>query len=200
MSRIFTGISIALFFLMVSCASVPELNTHYQMPFPSDQLKGKRVVLVIEDDRKTSDLLGSGAGAEFRRFTNKVTFSIARPGEAGFRLGSYDVPGMLKEAFKRRLESEGVLVGFNNESPDKLLIISINELLLDREGRMWKGRMAYEAKIVDDGRVSSRENISGRSEKARLVGRQGADEVMGEMVSDMVNRLDLVRLFKEAGI
>ncbi len=200
MSRIFTSISIGLFFLMASCASVPELNTHYQMPFPSGQLKGKRVVLVVEDTRKASDLLGNGAGAEFSRFTNKVTFSIARPGEAGFRLGPYDVPGMIKEAFKRRLESEGVILGFDKKDPDKHLIISISELLLDLEGRMWKGRMAYEAKIVDDGRVSSRENISGQSEKARLVGRQGADEVMGEMVTDMVNRLDLIRLFKEAGI
>jgi hypothetical protein len=167
---------------------------------PGGELKGKKIVLVVEDRRKSSELLGSGAQGEFERFTGKITFSIARPGESGFRLGPYDAAGMIREAFKRRLESEGVVLGDDKDKGGKRLVISLEELSLDLQSRMWRGKMSYEAKITDDGRVSSRESISGQAERTRLVGRQGADEVMGEMVTDLINRLDLRRLFREAGV
>ncbi len=183
-----------------ACASLPELNTHYRIPMPSGELKGKKILLVVEDKRKNKDLLANGAKGQFERFTGKVTFSIARPGEAGFRLGPYDAIGMLHEAFKRRLESEGIVLGSERDERLKKLVIQLEELSLDLDGRMWTGRMGYQALIMDDGRISSRETVSVQAERARILGRQGADEVMGDLVTDLVNRLNISRLFREAGV
>lgn len=187
-------------FLFASCATVPELNTHYDIPPSTGDLKGKRIALVVEDNRGTRDLLGSGAREEFKYFTGRITFSIARPGEAGFRLGPYDVQGMVKEAFKRRLQWEGVVLANEKDGDAKTLFISIDEMSLDLDGRMWRGKMSYQAKVLSNGRISSKESVSGQAERAKILGRKGADEVMSDMLTDLVNRLDLKRLFKEAGI
>ena len=155
---------------------------------------------MVEDKRSSRDLLGPGARSEFEHFTGRITFSIARPGDAGFRLGPYDVPGMVREAFKRRLEWEGVIIVSEKDGNTKRLVIYLEEMLLDLDGRMWRGKMSYQAGILDDGRVSSKESVTGQAERAKILGRKGADEVMSDMLTDLVNRLDIRRLFSEAGI
>jgi hypothetical protein len=40
--------------------------------------------------------------------------------------------------------------------------------------------------------------ISGQGERVKLVGKGDADKVMGEVFEDLVNRLDLPRLFQQA--
>ena len=63
--------------LIPSCAAIPELKVHYRLPPASDQLKGKKVVLALEDARTTKEILGQGAQEEIGNFSGHFTFSFA---------------------------------------------------------------------------------------------------------------------------
>ena len=136
---------------MFSCASIPELKVHYQLPPRSDELKGKRVVLVIKDARMTKEILGQGAQKEFKNFSGNFSFSLARYNEPGFKIGIFQVPAMIREAFKRRLENLCLKVLFERSPAEPRLLIVLQEFLLDFQGRKWVAKMSYEARLVKDG-------------------------------------------------
>jgi hypothetical protein len=60
--------------------------------------------------------------------------------------------------------------------------------------------MAYEARLSKDGKVLARQIVSGEGERMKIMGREQADIILGEVFTDLVNRVDLDRLFREAGL
>ena len=201
-SRYFVGI---LFLLVwtVSCATVPELKINYRLPPKSKALESKRVVVGFEDARASKDIMGRGAKKEYKNFTGNITYSLAREDEPGFRRGAYKVPSLFKDVFKRRLRYLGAEVVLNKEYSDVELRIVLKELLLDlvKEDlvkKKWTVTMSYEAQIIQNGEVLANQMISGKGERAKVMGKVDADKVMGEVFEDLVNRLDVPRLFQRA--
>jgi hypothetical protein len=183
--------------VMTACASVPELKVNYQLPPRSDQFKGKRVDLGFEDARSTKKIFGPGSREEFRGFTGNISFSVARYNEPGFKIGAFSLPDLFKEALKKRLENMGMDV-LNEPAPGvPELWIALNEFELDLVSRKWVARMNFEAKLMKDGKILATQIISGQAERIKLIGRSGADVVLGEIFTDMVNRLDVARLFEQ---
>lgn len=195
--RYFIGI---LFLLtgVVSCATVPELNVSYRLPPKSDELKGKKVFFGFEDVRKSKDLIGGGARESFKNFSGNISFSLARGDEPGFKMGVYDIPSLFREVFERRLEYLGVEVVSSRTESEIEMVIVLKDFLLDLIDRKWTVTIAYEARVRKDGEVLASQMISGEAERLKLVGRGDADKVMGEIFTDMVNRLDVARLFQQA--
>ncbi len=201
-SRCFVGI---LFLLVgaVSCATVPELTINYRLPPRSTALQFKRVFIGFEDARASKDLMGSKAKKEYRNFTGNITYSLAREDEPGFRRGAYKVPSLFKDVFQRRLINLGAEVVSDKEDGDVELRIVLKELLLDlvKEDlvkKKWTVTMSYEARIIQNGEILAKQMISGQGERAKIVGKGDADKVMGEVFEDLVNRLDVPRLFQQA--
>ena len=58
--------------------------------------------------------------------------------------------------------------------------------------------MDYEARLLHDNRILKKQMISGTAERFRLWGLKQADTVMSEIMTDMVNRLDVAKMFREA--
>jgi hypothetical protein len=194
-----------LFFLVwvVSCATVPELIIDYQLPQKSVALQSKRVVVGFEDARTSKDLMGRGAEKEYKNFTGNITYSLARDDESGFRRGAYKVSSLFKDVFKRRLRYLGAEVFTDTEYGDVELRIVLKELLLDliKEDlvkKKWTVTMSYEAQLIQNGEVLASQKISGQGERAKIVGKGDADKVMSEVFEDLVNRLDVPRLFQQA--
>jgi hypothetical protein len=203
-SRCFVGI---LFLLVgtVSCATVPELRVNYRLPPKSEALKSKRVFVGFEDARASKDLIGRGAKKEYKNFTGNITYSLARDDESGFRRGAYKVPSLFKDVFQRRLTYLGAEVVSNEEYSDVELRIVLKELLLDLVEedlvkKKWTVAMSYEGRLIQNGEVLANQIISGQGERAKVVGKGDADKVMGEVFEDLVNRLDVPRLFQQAGL
>ena len=201
-SRCFVGV---LFFLVgaVSCATVPELKINYRLPPKSRALESKRIVVGFEDARASKDLMGRGAKKEYKNFTGNITYSLARDDEPGFRRGAYKVPSLFKDVFQRRLRYLGAEVVSSKEYSDVELRIVLKELLLDlvKEDlvkKKWTVAMSYEAQIIQNGEVLASQKISGQGERVKVVGKGDADKVMGEVFEDLVNRLDVPRLFQQA--
>ena len=61
-------------------------------------------------------------------------------------------------------------------------------------------KISYEAKLLKEGKVLATRTVSGQAERFKLIGRDEADRAMGEIFSDMINRLDVVGLFKSLGL
>ncbi len=201
-SRCFVGI---LFLLIgaVSCATVPELKINYRLPPKSRALESKRIVVGFEDARASKDLMGRGAKKEYKNFTGNITYSLARDDEPGFRRGAYKVPSLFKDVFQRRLRYLGAEVVPDKEYADVELRVVLKELLLDlvKEDlvkKKWTVAMSYEAQIIQNGEVLASQKISGQGERVKVVGKRDADKVMGEVFEDLVNRLDVPRLFQQA--
>ena len=183
--------------LITSCASIPELKVHYQLPPLSDQLKGQKVVLAFEDARRKNEVLGQGAKNQFKGFPGNFSFSVARFDERGFKIGIFQLSAMIMEGFRRRLENLGLEVVFEQSNRDPQLLIILNEFLLDLVNRKWEVKMSYEARLIMEGEVLSTHTISVQGMRYRLVvGRGGANTVLGEAFTDMVNKLDVFRLFQ----
>lgn len=189
-----------LMILLFSCSPLPHLNVNYRLPQQTDALKGKEVFLAVEDMRTVREILGKGARKEFESFSGNISFSVARGSDSGFKIGVYDLPSLYREAFKKRLENSGVDVVTETREGQVALRIVIQDFNLDLVGRKWKVQMGYEGSLIKDGNVLAKQMISGEAERLKVVGRGQADAVLGEIFTDTMNRLDLNRLFQQAGL
>jgi hypothetical protein len=185
--------------LVVSCAPIPYLEVEYRLPAKSQALNGKRVYVAVEDMRTNKDIIGEGASDDFENFSGNISFSVAHTSGPGTRVGIYDLPSLFKEAFIRRLRNEGVEVVPGVERGTVKLTLVLQRFLLDLTDREWSLKMAYELKLSRDGNVLSTQMVSGDGERLKLVGRDQADVLAGEVFTDLVNRADLIRLFRDVG-
>ena len=185
--------------LMVSCASIPELQVLYKLPPPSKQLKGRLVALTVDDERASKTVLGKGAKEEFKGFSGNISLSVADYNDKELKVGIFNAPDLMREAFKRKLENLGVGV-LPEKTLGKLeLVIVLKEFSLDVVGREWVAKMSYEARLTTPKGAVATQFVNGQAERYKLFGRDSADTLMGEIFTDMVNALDLARLFKQAG-
>jgi hypothetical protein len=183
--------------LLVSCASITNLNVLYRLPQSSSQFSGREVSLVFEDVRPSRNLLGEGARQELKSFPGNIVYSIAKYQQAGFRLGPYQLEEMMKDAFKRRLENMGFRVVSTAGASVPQMSIVLQEFSLNYLSRKWLADMKYEARLLDDGKLLATQSISAQTERYRVVGKKGADEALGEVFSDALNRLNVARLFEQ---
>lgn len=186
--------------LLVGCATIPELKLLYQLPPPTDRLKGQTVFLSIQDARGTKDIISEGAKEDFRGFTGDITLSVARSNEAGFRMGPFNFDALMWEGFRRRLETHGISVSREPLPSGPELKVMVQAFSLDRVDRNWVSTMSFEARLLEGDRVLARQAVSGSAERAKILGKRDADKAMSEVFSDTVNRLDLDGLFSEAGL
>ncbi len=183
---------------LLSCSRLPYLEVSYRLPAKPDALAGQRVSLDMEDVRAVKDMIGAGARYEFENFSGSISLVVASDSGTGVRVGIYDPPSLFKEAFKKRLENAGVRVLPGKESGAPNLTIIIQRFLLDLVNKEWKVQMAYEARLSKDGKVLARQIVSGEGERMKVLGRDQADTVLGEVFTDLVNRVDLAKLFRDA--
>jgi hypothetical protein len=186
---------------MASCATIiPELQVQYTLPPPSDQLKRRAVSLTIEDRRADKSILGRGAREEFEGFSNSVSLSVADAGQKRSSVGIFQVPALMKEAFERRLARSGVKVLSDKTAGAPGLVIVLKEFSLDLVGREWLAKMSYEARLTGEKGGVATQFINGEAERYKVYGRDSADTLMGEIFTDMVNSLNMKRLFEQAGL
>jgi uncharacterized lipoprotein YajG len=186
--------------LFGGCATIPELKLLYQLPPPRDRLRGQTVFLSIQDARATKDIISEGASEEFRGFTGYISLSVARSNEPGFKMGAYDFNGLMREAFRRSLETHGIRISEKQRPSEPELRVIVNAFTLDLVDRNWVSTMAYEAKLMMDDRILAKQMVSGSAERAKILGKIGADKAVSEVFSDTVNQLDIEGLFSEADL
>ena len=181
----------------ISCATVPELRVEYRVPEASSILEGREISLAFEDIRTNKEILGPGAKKDFKGFAGNIALSIAHGDEKGFRVGLYDIQSLFLELFRKRCETLGIKIVPKGKIIQNHIVIALKELSLDLDNRKWIAKMSYEARLMNDDRMVKKQMISGQTDHVKIVGRAQADKVMGDIFTDLINKLDITKLLQE---
>ena len=193
-------LALALVFLAVllnACATKPSLKVRYQLPSTSAALTGETVSLTISDHRKDPSFLGSSAKKSLKNFDGTFSLVVLNNDGIGNWTGAFYIDSLLKEIFKQRLENEGGQVSATADGAGARLEIQLKEFKLDIVDRKWVLRMSYQAGLSGHTGVLAEESVSGSAERLKVAGKTDAEKIIGELVTDMVNKLDVATLFQK---
>jgi len=181
-----------------ACTPKPFLKVQYQLPSPSSTLAGKKVSLAVSDMRGKKVFLTETARKSLKNFNETFSLVVLREDGSGNLTGVYDIVPLFTEVFQQRLKNEGIQVAAVADDAIPELKIEITEFQLDLVGRKWVVSINYRASLLDSGDLLSMESVSGEAERLKVTGKSDAEKVLAELFSDMVNKLNLVRLFEQA--
>ena len=202
---LFFSVSV-LFLFMISCSSVPMLNINYRAPEKTGQLAGKKVVLEIKDSRTDKDMLDPGAKEEFQNASESLSLSVAEGNEKGFKIGIFQLTDLMRQVFEERFKSFGITTLTDKEKTggEPKVVIEIKAFKLELTPgtikRNWRASMNYGIEISGNGKTLAGTTITGQSEKLKIIGKKEADSLASDLVTDLVNRVDMPALFKQAGL
>jgi hypothetical protein len=181
--------------LMLSCSPTHFLRVQYQLPSSTDSMQGMDVSFAYKDMRINKNNTTQSAKEELKDFSGEFTLVVAQGPDGGKLLGAFDLPSMLKEIFKQRLENSGINVR-GEAYPDNQVEFILKEFLLDYKDRKWIMTMSYELNLIKSGETVITETVSGQAERLKVIGGKEAERVMSELITDMVNKIDLQQFFK----
>ena len=192
-----SALAVVMAVMMSACASKPFLKVQYRLPSSSTALTGETISLTISDLRKDAAFLSGNAKKSIENFNDTYSLVVVRDDGSGNLIGAYDVYSLLREIFKQRLENEGGRVLATAENANASLAIQLKEFKLDIVDRKWTLRMGYQASLSKNKGVFAKESVSGSAERLKVMGKTDAEKILGELVTDMVNKLDVVELFEK---
>jgi len=186
-------ISIILVVAVLSsfCAAKNFLTVNYQLPRESVELKDARVALRVKDVREDPRIVTPSAKKVLKNFTGHFTLIVAQENKDDRLVGAFSLSSMVREIFKHRLENAGVRIVTEEEIDVPIVEIVLKEFKLDLPNRNWVIQMNYQANLIKQGRVVGGETITGSAERLRVISGKNAEKIIGELVSDVVNRLNL---------
>jgi hypothetical protein len=173
------------------CASKNLLTVNYQLPTQPVKLKDTRVALRVKDLREDTTIVTQSAKAALKNFTGDFVLIVAQANKEDRLAGAFKLTSMIREVFKYRLENAGVQVVTDEDIGDPIVEIVLKEFKLDLANRKWIIKMNYQANLIKQNRVVAGEKITGRAERLRVISGKNAEIILGELVSDVVNRLNL---------
>jgi uncharacterized lipoprotein YajG len=185
---------------ITACAGSSYINVRYQLPPPSDKLKGRAVFLDFKDMRTEKIFLSPTAQNEFKKFSGLFSLYLAKENKKDELLGGFSVETLFKEALKSRLETMGVKVV--SERPQDLPVIEIGlkEFSLDYKNIKWITNISYQARLLKDQGTTATENVSITGERMKTLGRGNVEKYLSEIFSDSLNKLNVRNLFQQVGL
>jgi len=182
-----------------ACTPSQFLKVHYQLPAEPDTLEGISVNLTFTDMRRNKAILSKAAREDLTDFSETFTLVVGPADTDGKLLGVYDLASLLKEVFTLRLQHSGIKVVDKKESMAEIEI-GLKDFRLDLKSRNWIFNMSYQLNLFKSGKLIASENTSGNAERLKTIGAREADKVISELVTDMINRLDVAAFFRQAGL
>ena len=113
-------------------------------------------------------------------------------------MGAYELPILFEVALKQRLQKLGVGIAATPSPSVPVFQIHINQFHINLIGQKWMADISYEASLTQDSQLIAREVVTGSAERLKVMGSGGAEKVIGEIFTDMINRLNIERLFQQA--
>ena len=184
--------------LVVACATKSYINVNYRLPLSSHDLKGKKIFLEIKDMRSVKTIFGEKAKTKFKNFTGLFLFSLSKGKKKNLVIGAFDLPSLFKTAFSGRLENMGIEVLTGPEKTEPVIEIDLQNFFLDLVDRKWVAEISYEARLIKDNKLLATETINGNAERFKILSQSDAEKVLGEIFTDVVNKLDFRKLFQKA--
>jgi len=196
--RRITAISIILFIgiLSSSCASKNFLTVKYQLPPQAVERKEIKVALAVKDIREDPGIATKSAKMALKNFTEHFALIVAQENKNDRLVGAFSLSSMIREVFKHRLENAGVVVAAEEDPLTPLVEIVLKEFKIDLQNRKWIITMNYQANLVKQDRIAAGQTVTGSAERMRVVSSKDAEIILGELVSDVANKLNLNELLQ----
>ncbi len=185
--------------MIVACAKKSYINIDYRLPVASDDLKGRSVFLDCQDARASKSIFSKKSEDEFKHFTGLFSLSV-HEGKEPFVAGTFDLKSLFKEAFSRRLQYMGIEVITQQDKTTPVVEIIVREFGLDLVDRSWVANITYDARLLKDNKLLYTVTTSGDAERVKVLGLGGAEKVLGEIFTDIVNQLDIRKLLDHAAL
>jgi hypothetical protein len=179
-----------------SCASKNFLTIKYQLPPQAAEQKEIRVALAVKDTREDPDIATKSAKTVLKNSTEHFALIVAQQNKNDKLVGAFSLSSMIKEVFKHRLENAGIVVASEEDPSIPLIEIVLKEFKLDLQNRKWVITMTYQADLIKENKIVASQAVTGTAERLRIVGSQDAEIVVGELVSDVANKLNLKELLQ----
>jgi hypothetical protein len=191
-------ISIILFVGIATtfCASKNFLVVNYKLPVEREISGETSVSLVFKDYREDQAILTKSARTALKNFSGNFTLIVSQENKNDRLAGAFSLHSLIRQIFKNRLENAGIRVASEGESRETVVEIILKVFKLDLVERKWVINMTYQANLVRQNRFAAGETITGSAERLRVVGSKDAELAIGELITDVVNRLNLGELFK----
>lgn len=176
------------------CASKNLLTVKYQLPPQPVQPKEIKVALQVKDMRENPNIATKSARLALKNFTEDFVLIVAQENKNDRLVGAFGLSSMLKKIFKHRLENAGVVVTEEQDPSIPLVEIVLKEFTIDLPNRNWVITMSYQANLIEQNRVVAGETVTGSAERLRVIGSKDAEIVLGELVTEVANKLNLNEL------
>jgi len=183
--------------LAFSCSSIPRFQLTYRLPAEQRALASNKVYVTMEDMREDKRIFGEGTRQKFKNTPEFISLYIALGAAPGTGKGMHQPPSLLKKALESRLQHEGIEVVPEGTAPIRMSVL-LKTFLLDRRDWIWKVTISYETRLSINGKVRASEIVSAEAERFELVGKEQAEAMLGELLTDVVNRLNLKKLFQQS--
>jgi hypothetical protein len=196
--------SVSLFISLIivayfsGCAARTYLKVDYHVPDTAQDLRGQVVHLRVTDQRPAGSILTADAAYQFPEFSGIYSLSWIMPDQQRILAGEHHLLELFKTVFKKRLAALGGGTTDSSEAGTPVLTIALKQVTLDLQDHKWKADMNYDAVLSLEGHATAKERIHGSAERVRIIGGKGAETMFSEIFSDIVNRLDLPKLFRNA--
>ena len=184
--------------MFASCASTSYIGINYNLPPAASTLAGKTIYVQATDNRSPAAILAPSAKEDFEHFTGLFSLSVGQAEGKPVLVGAYDVPALFQAAFARRLQELGAAVAKTKDGAVPVNI-AIDEFVLERQGRRYLARLSYSASLAHPNGKSVTKTVSGSAERMKITGKRDMEKLLGEIFTDMVNRLDVADLLRQSG-
>jgi len=177
--------------LSSACASKNFLTIKYQLPPQPVERKEMRVALAVKDIRENPSIATKSARMALKNFTGHFALIVTQENTNDKLVGAFSLDSMIKEIFKHRLENAGIVVAAEEDPATPLVEIVLKEFKLDLQNRKWIITMNYQANLVKEDIIVTGQTITGSAERLRVVGSKDAEIIVGELVTEVANKLNL---------
>ena len=144
------------------------------------------------------NIFNNRAKEQFKHFTGLFALALEIPDDQQRVLGAYELPDLFETALQKRLQKLGVHTISERSTDTPVFQIKINRFQIKLVGQKWFADVSYEANLTRDAHLIAREVVSGSAERVKIMGSGGAEKVIGEIFTEMINRLNIERLFAQA--
>lgn len=184
----------------MACAKKSFIYVDYQLPPVTYNLEGRTVFVETNDLRASKEVFNHRAQKVFKDFTGLFSLTLIKPDDEKALKGAYPLPMLFETALKERLQNLGIHIEKEKAPNTPIFKIEINQFRVNLVGQKWIADISYEVHLTQDQKNISRETVTGSAERLKIMGSGGAEKIVGEIFTEMINRLDIRRLFQQANL
>jgi hypothetical protein len=180
--------------LIFGCSKKPVFQVNYSLPQAAAAYPDKMVYVTASDGRSASQFLTPAAASELKNFPGLFSLVVLKSEGIGDLVGAYEIVPLMSALCIQRLKASEVRVASSPDTATTRLEIVLNAFQLDYAKRKWMASMSFEAVASGPEGSTRRQSVNGSAERLKVWGNNEAEALVSELVSDMINRLELERL------